>query len=563
MEASHLDKFAHLLHDWAGQWFPESRRGDLERAFNRSLDKYGNGADAATFLARLEYSAPEALKNSIIQEILVGETYFFRDAILWNTLSDEIIPELSAKTSKKIKIWSAGCSTGEEPYSLALMFNKYMPAASGWDVSILATDISEISLSKAKTGIYGRRAIRDLDRDLWGKWFDFYENSVQISHALRLMVKFSRQNLSLLDFPSPVTAGCDLIFCRNVLIYLDRELVINIIKHFGQCLAPGGRIILAPTEIPLDPPEGLRIVQMNSGLMTICQSSDQTASSNSNLADDFSYSFTNRGLGTSFLNNNLIANSHSHSSNFTSAEASQPSFVFQTPNRNAAKNNSFSHPLFSAPKTKEMTAVEQAQAHSADLAHHTSTASLSEITHTPSETSDIRSASSNAGNFRHLPSNTPTTTKPQDSSTGNALAQAAADNNADLLVRQARDLMEVGNLTAAQIKAAQSIETSPTFVKGWMVLASIQEQMDLPDDALESLSKAIYLAPDLAAAYLGTARLRARLGLPGVNVAISNFEKLTSKMRPDSVLPESFGLRVGDARALIGQIIKNPRRGDR
>lgn len=561
MEASHLDKFALLLHDWAGQWFPESRRGDLERAFNRSLDKYGNGADAAAFLARLEYSAPEALKNSIIQEILVGETYFFRDAILWNTLRDEIIPELSANTSKKVKIWSAGCSTGEEPYSLALMFNKYMPAASGWDVSILATDISEISLSKAKTGIYGRRAIRDLDRELWGKWFDFYENSVQISHALRLMVKFSRQNLSLLDFPSPVTAGCDLIFCRNVLIYLDRELVLNIIRHFGQCLAPGGRIILAPTEIPLDPPEGLRIVQMKSGLMTICQDDNKTASSHSNRADDYGYSFTSRSGETNFKNSNLNAGFTSQSPSFTSVENSQPSFAFQAPNRNTSEDISFSYPLFSAPKTKEMTAVEQSKAHAADLAHRSSTAGPSLFTHTSSASSE-EPLSSNTSDLRYS-SESISAPKPQDNFTGNALAQAAADNNADLLVRQARDLMEAGNFAAAKLKATQSLETSPTFVKGWMVLAAIQEQMDQPDDALESLSKATYLAPDLAAAYLGTARLRARLGLPGVNVAISNFEKLTSKMRPDSALPESFGLRVGDARAMIGQIMKNPRRGDR
>ncbi len=562
MEASHLDKFAFLLHEWAGQWFPESRRGDLERAFLRSLDKYGNGADAATFLSRLELSAPEALKNSIIQEILVGETYFFRDAILWNTLRDEIIPELSAKNSKKIKIWSAGCSTGEEPYSLALMFNKYMPAASGWDVSILATDISEISLSKAKTGIYGRRAIRDLDRDLWGKWFDFYENSVQISHALRLMVKFSRQNLSLLDFPSPATAGCDLIFCRNVLIYLDRDLVLDIIRHFGQCLAPGGRIILAPTEIPLDPPEGLRIVQLKSGLMTICRDDNKTASPHSKRADDYGYSFTAKSAGSSFLNSNLNAGFTSQSPSFASANNSQPSFSFQAPSRNAAEDNSFSYPLFSAPKTKEMTAVEQAQAHSADLARRSPNAGSSLFTHTPAASSEER-LSSNTSDLRSFSSESISAPKIQDSSTGNALAQAAADNNADLLVRQARDLMEAGNLAAAQIKAAQSIDTSPTFIKGWMILAAIQEQMNQPDDALESLSKVTYLAPDLAAAYLGTARLRARLGLPGVNVAISNFEKLTSKMRPDSVLPESFGLRVGDARAMIGQFMKNPRRGDR
>lgn len=552
MEASHLDKFALLLHDWAGQWFPESRRGDLERAFNRSLDKYGNGEDAAAFLSRLEYSAPEALKNSIIQEILVGETYFFRDAILWNTLRDEIIPELSAKTTKKIKVWSAGCSTGEEPYSLALMFNKYMPAATGWDVSILATDISEISLSKAKTGIYGRRAIRDLDRDLWGKWFDFYENSVQISQALRLMVKFSRQNLSLLDFPSPVTSGCDLIFCRNVLIYLDRELVLNIIRHFGQCLAPGGRIILAPTEIPLDPPEGLRIVQMKSGLMTICQDDAKTSSSNISLAS--------KSTGTNFLNSNLSSSFTSQSSRHISNNQSS-SFTFQHKSPSAAEDNLFSHPLFSAPKTKEMTAVEQAEAHSADLARFSANASLYQFTHTPS--SDTETAAANSGSFNSLSSYTITASKPHDSSTGNALAQAAADNNADLLVRQARDLMEAGNFGAALIKAAQSIETSPTFIKGWMILAAIQEQMNQPDDALESLSKATYLAPDLAAAYLGTARLRARLGLPGVNVAISNFEKLTSKMRPDTVLPESFGLRAGDARAMIGQIMKDTRRGDK
>ncbi|MBQ7568299.1 hypothetical protein IJT17_05780, partial [bacterium] len=209
IQTEQLERFKTLLLKWAGQWFPESRRTELERAFWRSIDKYGDRQDVSGFLDLLEDNPSETLKNEVIQEILVGETYFFRDQALWSNLERTILPDIISHKfgTKSIKIWSAGCSTGEEPYSLALILQQAFTAIDSWKISILATDISEVALNRARLGIYGQRAIREIDDQRWSSWYYRYGKNIQMKESRMNLIKLQRQNIIELKFPHRKTKG--------------------------------------------------------------------------------------------------------------------------------------------------------------------------------------------------------------------------------------------------------------------------------------------------------------------------------------------------------------------
>ena len=264
-------RFENLLHQWAGQWFPGSRQGELMRALQRSAERAGFGSDLDGFLTELETRPDERLRDLVIHEILVNETYFFRDVGLWEGLEQEILPEILERQAKSrnLRIWSAGCSTGEEPYSLAMLLRALVPRIEDWTLHLLATDLSEKALERARMAVYGKRALRELDRKRWGSWFEATGSTVRLTDSIRQMVHFKRQNLSHEDFPDPLTNRMDLILCRNVLIYLDRDLVERVITRFGECLRPQGWLVLAPTEVPLDPPKGLRLTRLANGTVLL------------------------------------------------------------------------------------------------------------------------------------------------------------------------------------------------------------------------------------------------------------------------------------------------------
>jgi len=266
-----VERFEALLHRWAGQWFPGSRQGELVRALHRSAERAGFGTRLEDFVTALETSPDERVRDLVIQEILVGETYFFRDSSLWESLEHEILPDLVQRhaPTRNLRVWSAGCSTGEEAYSLAMLLRANLPRLEDWTLHLLATDLSETALERARMAIYRTRSLRELDRGRWIASFEASGATVRLKDDLRQMVTFRRHNLSAEDFPDPLTNRMDLILCRNVLIYLDRDLVCRIIARFSECLRPGGWLVLAPTEVPLDPPDRLKLIRLRCGSVVL------------------------------------------------------------------------------------------------------------------------------------------------------------------------------------------------------------------------------------------------------------------------------------------------------
>ncbi|MCW5625266.1 MAG: tetratricopeptide repeat protein, partial [Burkholderiales bacterium] len=192
----------------------------------------------------------------LIQHVTVGETYFFRDREVFSELEQHILPELiygRRGASRRIRVWSAGCCTGEEPYSIAIAFARMIPDLSTWDLSILATDLNPRFLQKARRGVYQQWSFRDVPPGVRESWFRPTAHGAEVSPRIKALVRFAPLNLVEDPFPwiANGTDGLDLIFCRNVLMYFERARAGAMMNRLGDCLADGGWLSVSPVDLPL------------------------------------------------------------------------------------------------------------------------------------------------------------------------------------------------------------------------------------------------------------------------------------------------------------------------
>lgn len=181
------------------------------------------------------------------------ESYFFRDAGQLSVIRDHILPELIQRNrhTRTLRLWSAGCSTGEEPYSLAMMIEEVLPLREEWRVVILGTDLSEAALERAQSGVYGSWSFRALDAPMKERFFRARAGKWEVRPPLRKMVTFSTGNLLLDVFPSRANEvhDMDLIVCRNVFIYFGREAVARVLRKFSATLRPDGFLVTGHAEL--------------------------------------------------------------------------------------------------------------------------------------------------------------------------------------------------------------------------------------------------------------------------------------------------------------------------
>ncbi len=189
---------------------------------------------------------------ALLNEITIGETCFFRSQSQLDALRQIVIPKVLEAKSKaplrRLRIWSAGCSTGEEPYTLSmLMLEEAHGRLQDWTVEILATDLNERSLAHASNGIYGTYSTRNLTPHYRQKYFLPAGEQLQVQPAVRSSITFSRLNLSD-DSRMTFMKGVDIIFCCNVLIYFDLVSKRRVIQHFYNNLLPHGYLFLGHSE---------------------------------------------------------------------------------------------------------------------------------------------------------------------------------------------------------------------------------------------------------------------------------------------------------------------------
>ena len=159
----------------------------------------------------------------------------------WKILENEVFPKLIQKFGKNLKIWSAACSTGDEPYSLVMALSRHLPLA---NIKVIATDIDKQVIDTARMGLYNEKSIASVPDDLKKKYFTKVGNSYQISDEIKKRVEFKEHDL----LKDPYPGGCNLIVCRNVVIYFTEEAKDEIYAKFYKALATGGVLFIGSTE---------------------------------------------------------------------------------------------------------------------------------------------------------------------------------------------------------------------------------------------------------------------------------------------------------------------------
>lgn len=179
--------------------------------------------------------------EEFVNYLTINVSEFYRNADQWQLLDKEIFPELIERFGRNLKIWSAACSTGDEPYSLVMALSRHLPLC---QIRIVATDIDKQVLAKAKVGLYNEKSIAGVPADLRQKYFTQIGPSYQITKEIKDRVEFKEHNLLKDAYPS----DCNLIVCRNVLIYFTEEAKEEIYKKFEHALKPGGLLFIGSTE---------------------------------------------------------------------------------------------------------------------------------------------------------------------------------------------------------------------------------------------------------------------------------------------------------------------------
>jgi len=213
-----------------------------ERQMKRRLDSLIRKHGYANYDEYIKALKPKTeVYEEFITYMTINVSEFFRNTTQWTVLENEIFPYLFKKFGKGVTIWSAACSTGDEPYSLAMVLSRFMPLNK---IKIIATDIDEQILSKAKTGLYNEKSIAGVPKDLKDKYFEKVGNSYKVSDELKKCIQFKQHNL----LKDPYPQKCDLIVCRNVLIYFTEEAKDEIYKKFNKSLNKEGILFVGSTE---------------------------------------------------------------------------------------------------------------------------------------------------------------------------------------------------------------------------------------------------------------------------------------------------------------------------
>ncbi|HJW26723.1 MAG TPA: CheR family methyltransferase [Rhodocyclaceae bacterium] len=213
----------------------------------------------AAYCASLSPSELHQEVERIAAQLTPGETFFFRDHGQFELLRFELLPELIAarRGRKTLRLWSAGCATGEEAYSLAMVTDMVLPERRDWQITIIGTDINEEALAKARRGRYGRWSFRLAPASLQGRYFHREGEQWTVNPDIRAMVTFRPGNLVSDPLPDPLLRDLDLILCRNVLIYLEPEAVHRVAAKLTACLADGAYLLTGHTELMGVPLAGL------------------------------------------------------------------------------------------------------------------------------------------------------------------------------------------------------------------------------------------------------------------------------------------------------------------
>ncbi len=259
-----LSEIRMLIEERTGIHFDESRERFFSTRVREHLHAKGlaRGTDLLRAMRKsnVEYEA-------LLERLLTQETSFFRYPAVYETLEKRVLPELHVKkfwkNPRTLRVWSAGCSTGEEPYSIAITIADALNFADAWNVEILATDVSRQALKQAERAVYAGRSIASVKEAQLGAHFTQLEDGYEVKPRLRKMVTLAQMNLA-----SAVYVGrMDLIFCMNVLIYFSEERRRALVQRFYDSLEPVGYLFLGHSESISKMPVKFQAIVLHYGIL--------------------------------------------------------------------------------------------------------------------------------------------------------------------------------------------------------------------------------------------------------------------------------------------------------
>jgi chemotaxis protein methyltransferase CheR len=249
-----LARFSGLVADRLGLHFGPERRADLVRGLEEARRELGF-ADVATCLQWLTLAAWTRQQVDVLaRHLTVGETYFFRDPRGLEVLEAEILPRLIAarrRSTRLLRVWSAGCASGEEAYTLAILLVRAIPDWTSWAITVLGTDLNPLALQKAAEGVYSEWSFRDAPRWLKDGYFQpLGRDRYRLRPEIRKLVSWAPLNLATDPYPSLTnnTNGLDVIVCRNVVMYFSPEQAGKVMSQLARCLVDDGWLLGSPTE---------------------------------------------------------------------------------------------------------------------------------------------------------------------------------------------------------------------------------------------------------------------------------------------------------------------------
>ena len=247
-----LRALRHLVAEAYGLEFATENLGDLRSALEAGLNAH-RLENLESLFYRLEGEDPAGEAWRPLRErLMIGETFFFRDPAQLEVIRSRVLLPFVDQQPRSVRLWSAGCATGEEAYSLAILAREVLPESRGWQVEVLGTDIHTGFLARARSASYREWAFRSLDPVLRERWFRESRGRWELVPEVRHLVKFMLHNLVQDPIEALIGEGFDLILCRNVFIYFPPALRLQMALGFLKALRPGGAIVLGHGELGQD-----------------------------------------------------------------------------------------------------------------------------------------------------------------------------------------------------------------------------------------------------------------------------------------------------------------------
>src|SRR4030067_1059265 len=273
MSDSTFHTLSDMIYARSGMHFPDNKKYILENRLSRRIEDAGFG-NYEKYIEFLKHDAGKEKEfTNLFNIITTNETFFFRDSsqlqAFESTVLQDIVQKLKAKGSKKMRIWSAACSTGEEPYTLSMMVTDRLsaPEYKDWDIEIHGSDISESVLCSARRGEYNDYSVRNVTPKHLNKYFMKTESGkYAVKAEIKKMVRLSNINLAD-DATLRMYRGMDIIFCRNVLIYFDEVSKKKVIASLYNSLVSGGYLFIGHSESLFNITRAFKIVDVNSVLI--------------------------------------------------------------------------------------------------------------------------------------------------------------------------------------------------------------------------------------------------------------------------------------------------------